>query len=71
MAAKANANEARHGSGSVWVRKVAASTVVAVSVFVGTFVGAPVDAIAAKLPKQEPVVQALVQLPDEEADWTT
>lgn len=63
------ASEARHGSGSVWLRK-AASTVVAVSVLVGACVAVPADAVAAKPPKQEPVVQALVQLPDEEADWT-
>lgn len=48
-----------------------ASAVVAVSVLVGASVAAPLDAGAAKAPKQEPVVQALVQLPDEEVDWTT
>lgn len=72
--ASTHANEApgNDSSGcSVWLRKVAASTVVAASVLAGVCVGVPADAVAAKPPKQEPVVQALVQLADEEADWTT
>ena len=52
-----------------WTGKVA-SAALAVSVLVGASVAGPLDAGAAKAPKQEPVVQALVQLPDEEADWT-
>lgn len=42
----------------------------AVAVLVGASVVAPLEAVAARAPKQEPVVQALVQLPDEEVDWT-
>lgn len=56
-------------SSDSWTGKVA-SAVVAVSVLVGASVAAPLDAGAARAPRQEPVVQALVQLPDEEADWT-
>lgn len=55
--------------GSNWTKKMA-SAAVAVSVLVGASVAGPLDAGAAKAPKQEPVVQALVQLPNEEADWT-
>lgn len=55
---------------SAWLRK-AASAAVAVSVLVGASATAPAAvAAAAQSPNQEPVVQALVQLPDEEADWT-
>lgn len=69
MAAKSNVKDVRHGCGSAWLRKALTSTVVAASVLAGACVGVPAGAVAAK-PKQEPVVQALVQLPDEEADWT-
>eukprot|EP00903_Cladosiphon_okamuranus_P018255 g16793.t1 len=58
----------RQGSDS-WTGKIA-SAVVAVSLLVGASVVAPPDVVAARTPKQEPVVQALVQLPDEEVDWT-
>lgn len=59
---------ARQG-GQGWRGKVA-SAAVAVSVLVGASAAAPLDAGAARAPKQEPVVQALVQLPDEKVDWT-
>ncbi|CAM9090972.1 unnamed protein product, partial [Hapterophycus canaliculatus] len=55
---------------STWIRQ-AASAVVAVSVLAVASATAPAAAAAAmQSSKQEPVVQALVQLPDEEADWT-
>lgn len=60
---------AQHKISSAWLRK-AVSTAVAVSVLAGVSVAAPVMDAAAKAPKPAPVVEALVQLPDEEADWT-
>lgn len=49
-----------------------ASAVTALSVLVGASAVAPVSASAAGPPgsAREPVVEALVQLPDDEADWT-
>ncbi|CAM9287501.1 unnamed protein product [Scytosiphon promiscuus] len=56
--------------GGPWIRK-ATSVAVAVCVLVGASVADPAAAAAGvQSPTQEPVVQALVQLPDEEADWT-
>ncbi|CAM9835856.1 unnamed protein product, partial [Ectocarpus fasciculatus] len=55
---------------STWVWS-AASTVAALSVFVCASVTAPLDAGAASSSSaQKPVVEALVQLADEEVDWT-
>lgn len=56
-------------SSSAWLRKTV-SAAAAVSILVGVSVTAPVEEAAAKAPKQEPLVEALVQLPDEEVDWT-
>ncbi|CAM9749403.1 unnamed protein product, partial [Ectocarpus sp. 12 AP-2014] len=54
---------------SAWVRSVA-SAVSALLVLVCASVTAPLDAAAASASAQQPLVEALVQLADEEVDWT-